>query len=387
MMSLAPAADYLSEVSELLWPSPADYGLLVLPFAKRPKIIVPSGRRASAAALRRYGEPGSARTRLATRVLAAMLAGGFGRFIGGRLPLATAAPGGETIESYLAELLGRPVQVSLHLGAARANRKPVLQLLTPSGETVGFAKIGVNALTADLVRAERAALGELAGAGLTLMRVPAVLAAGCWNSLEVLVLSPLPVWLRRTPLPPGLLDAALRELSGEPVSSALPGSPFWQRLNDRLALVADSEESSRLQASMDRLGTVAGGTALAFGRWHGDLTPWNLAHTEAGLLVWDWERFGAGVPAGFDALHYWTQQQVVRPEADPARVAGQSVDQAPALLAPFGVPPAEARLTALAYLAELSVRYLTDRQEEAGARLGAPRRWLLPALEAGLDGG
>jgi len=47
-------------------------------------------------------------------------------------------------------------------------------------------------------------------------------------------------------------------------------------------------------------------------------------------------------------------------------------------------PEREARLTALLYLADLSVRYLTDRQEEAGAALGAPRRWLLPALKAGI---
>jgi len=64
----------------------------------------------------------------------------------------------------------------------------------------------------------------------------------------------------------------------------------------------------------------------------------------------------------------------------PAAAAG-CVSAAPATLAPFGVPAGEARLTAVLYLAELSVRYLADRQAEAGARLGRPGSWLIPAID------
>ncbi len=382
------SADYLSEISELLWPSPAGYRLLVLPHARRPRIVVPSGRRASAAALRRHGEPGSVRTRLAARALATLLASGLGRFAGDSLGTG-GPPGGQTIESYLATLLRRPVQVSMHLGAARANRKPVLQLLSQDGETIGYAKIGVNALTSGLVEAERATLTGLAAAGLELMRLPGVLAHGCWNGLAVLVLSPLPVWLRRRPLRSGQLHAALAELSGLGgiSSSVLPGSQYLDQLGGRLGLAARSQEKDRLSSALGRLAETANGPELSFGSWHGDLTPWNLAHTGAGLLVWDWERFGTGVPVGFDALHYWLAARVARTGADPALAACECVERAASLLGPFGIGPAAARLTALAYLAELSARYLADRQEEAGARLGAPRRWLLPALEAGLRGG
>ena len=51
--------------------------------------------------------------------------------------------------------------VSLHLGPARANRKPVLQLIAPDGETLGFAKLGIGPLTRRLVRAETTALSAL----------------------------------------------------------------------------------------------------------------------------------------------------------------------------------------------------------------------------------
>ena len=57
-----------------------------------------------------------------------------------------------------------------------------------------------------------------------------------------------------------------------------------------------------------------------------------------------------------------------------------TVRAAEELLAPFGVAPVAREVTALLYLADLAVRYLTDRQAEAGARLGVLGTWLLPVL-------
>ncbi len=404
----SPAAAYLAQVSQLLWPAPASTRLtsrpvnltasdrtadgrasrqlIVLPGANQPRLLLPTGRRASAAAIRRYGEPGSARTRLATRALALLLAGGLGPVLGDRLvvELPDEAP---TIESYLSGLLGEPVQLSLHLGAPRANRKPVLQLLTSAGHTVGFAKLGVNPLTAELVSAERAALDRLAQLDLPSLRIPAVLASGQWNGLQVLVQRPLPVWHKRRPLSPGQLGTALAELAAATGSTVAPlaGSSYCQQLAARLAQAEPSKDQAALIALLDRLAGLGAAEPITFGCWHGDLTPWNLASTDDGLLVWDWERFSDDVPIGYDALHYWVQGQVSDPRTDPVRVAIECVDLAPTLLAQFPVRPAAARLTALGYLAELSVRYLVDQQAAAGARLGAPGRWLLPAIEQQLS--
>ena len=140
-----------------------------------------------------------------------------------------------------------------------------------------------------------------------------------------------------------------------------------------------------LRAALGRLSKLAGTTVLGFGSWHGDWTAWNMACTRSGLLVWDWERFAVGAPVGFDALHYWLQAEVVSGRRDPAQAAAECVRRAPALLKPLGVTRAQAGLTALLYLADLSERYLADRQEQAGAVLGAPRRWLLPALTAAIN--
>ncbi len=395
------SADYLAEVGRLLWPPPAtatltkarstaslaaDEVLLVLPDSRRPKLLVPAGRKAGAAAIRRYGQPGSMRTRLATRVLATLVAGGLGPALGDRFAITT--PGATpTIASQLAAMVGRPVEVSLHLGAARANRKPVLQLLSEGGETVGFAKIGINALTRELVVGEQAALVKLGEAGLTRMRLPTVLASGSWRDLEILVLSPLPVWERRRALTPDVLTGGLAELARSTGTSTAPlaGSGYWHQLTVRLEQAGDGPDQDTLAALIPRLGSLAGTSKMRFGCWHGDLTPWNLANTRAGLLVWDWERFTTGVPLGFDALHYWLNERVMRQSQNPAAAASKCVAAAPRLLDAFGVSPEQARLTALAYLADLSVRYLADRQAQAGARLGAPGRWLIPAIEATIE--
>ena len=412
-------AGYLREVCRLLWPAPAeavliparptadspadspgnagggpgDTSMLVLPGLRHPRLVVPRDRRAGSAAVRSYGEPASARTRLAARALSATLASGLGDLVLRDRILVRVPPGAQTIESHLSSVLGQRVQVSIHLGAARANRKPVLQLLTPSGQTVGFAKIGANPLTSGLVRAEHEALGRLSTARLARLDVPRVLDLSRWQGMDVLVLSPLPVWLKRTPLRPGQLQDAMAEVArvSGVRNTPLTESEYWRRLAVRLHDACDGRddadgEYAALRAAIGKLAEMAGTAALGFGCWHGDWTPWNMACTRAGLLVWDWERFTVGAPVGFDALHYWLQAEVVPGRRDPAQAAAECVRRSEALLEPLGVAPPQARLTALAYLADLSVRYLADRQEQAGALLGAPRRWLLPALAVAING-
>lgn len=354
----------------------------MLPSARNPRLLVPSQRRPSATAVRCYGEPGSFRARAGSRMLALALSWGAGTVgLGGRLRVRV-SPGADTIQAYLGSVLGRDVLISTHLKTARANRKPVLQLLTPHGETAGFGKVGVNPLTRDLIRAERAALDTLAAQSLRNLTIPRVIHHGRWQGHDVLVLSALPVWRPRRALRPGQLAAAMTELAGAQgqCRGPLTGSAYLARLRSRLEAAPAGPDRAALGAALDATVGVAAGTQLTFGAWHGDWTPWNMASTVDGLLVWDWERFATGVPAGFDALHYRLQSAVVRRQSAPA-AAADCVRAAPAALAPFGVPAAEAGLVAILYLIELSVRYLADRQAEAGAPLGRPGTWLIPAIE------
>jgi hypothetical protein len=271
--------------------------------------------------------------------------------------------------------------VSIHIGPARANRKPVLQLISPDGETFGFGKIGTGPLTQHLVRAETFALTALGTSGLTKLIVPKVLHAGSWRGLQVLVQSALPVWLPRAPLTPRRLIGAMLDIAGccGFANGTLVGSPYWTELRARLTAVSDREEGAALATAAEKLAAHGAGAELRFGAWHGDWAPWNMANLADALLVWDWERFAQHVPVGFDAVHHELQKRI-QTSGDATAAVEATVRRADELLQPFGVAPAARELTVLLYLADLATRYLTDRQAEAGARLGVLGTWLLPVL-------
>jgi hypothetical protein len=394
---------YLSEVCGLLWPSPATVTLggtvpgrtgtrgqrrgqerefILLLGSSRPRLLIPAAAAPGAAAVRGYGEPGSAGARLGARALSLAMASGIGGAVLRRRIRVSAPAGADTIESFLRAALGADVLVSLYLGPARANRKPVLQLLSPQGQPAGFAKIGTSPLTRALVQAERDALIRLGRAGLSGVTVPEVLHFGEWRDLKVLVLSALPVRQRRRPVNGAALAAAMNSVAGvgglrrEPLAT---GS-YWRRLTGRLAAADRSSERDTLLGALDTLSARAGDAQLVLGSWHGDWTPWNMASTSDGLLVWDWERFTDGVPLGFDALHYRLQKDVVPGRREPRAAAAGCIKGAPLALGGFGLGAAEARITATLYLADLATRYLADRQAQAGALLGAPGAWLIPAI-------
>ncbi|SNS88956.1 hypothetical protein SAMN05421812_102233 [Asanoa hainanensis] len=392
-------AAYLREVLDLLYPAPcftdgapgddtdgrvagtavADY--LVVPDARRPRLLVPArSRRIAAAAVRRYAEPQSRIAKLKRdAVVTALRSGASGLLLRDRIRVY--GPDAETIDGYLRRVLGADVALSIHIGPARANRKPVLQLIARDGRTVGFGKMGTGPLTRRLVRAETSALQALSHAVVDDVTIPSVLHSGEWRGHQVLIQSALPVWQPRAPLSAERLAAAQRAVALCCGTSKgwLSTSPYWSELRERLAGVADRPDGAALAAAARDLAARAGDTDLRFGSWHGDWAPWNMAALAGSLLVWDWERFTLGVPMGFDALHYELQRRI-QTDPDAAAAVERTVTRAPRLLAPFEVPRAAAELTALLYLIDLAARYLADRQAEAGARLGVLGTWLLPVL-------
>jgi hypothetical protein len=404
---------FLREVCELLWPPPVvvtlddgrparlgltgdrwpahvkkagvaagDGEFALVAGIHRPPLMVPGERRFAAAAVLHQSRPRSAAARMGVRAVCLGLGAGLGgAALRGRVRVSGPA-GADTIEEYLKAVLSRDIAVSLFLGPARANRKPVLQLLTVDGESIGFAKIGVNPLTRSLVRAEHNSLVRVGRAGLTQLTLPRVLHYDNWRGLEVLVLSALPAWLPPHRLPAPRLIAAMTELArvGGLRRDPLAGSSYLYQLRARLAATDPSPEQAALAHALDILTAQCGQEILGYGSWHGDWSPWNMASTARGLLVWDWERFATGVPLGFDALHHRLQTEVAGARSDPRAGAARCLERASGHLAPFGLTPPQARLTAILYLTDLATRYLTDRQAEAGAPLGAPRTWLIPAI-------
>jgi hypothetical protein len=341
--------------------------------------------------------------------------------LGGKVMVSS---GEATIETYLSEVLGTPVRIVLHVRPARrANRKPILEVHAPDGP-IAFVKIGDTDRARSLISNEARTLDLLAGIPLKTVVPPTVLHYGFWRGLSVLALAPLP--LRRGPVPGSLLIDAINEIAGVPGLRSLdlrpsgshppesrpscpqssgfqppelqspwpqpsglqppePQSPWPQPSGFQppepqspwpqpSGLQSSETQPSRPQSSGSQVpGSQPRGRLFA---WHGDFAPWNISRGADGrLLVWDWERFGTGVPFGFDAVHHFFQRALRR--TDPATAARICLAQALPTLAPFGLSAAEARLTAIRYLITLADRHADDGHEP----FGPPARWLNPVVD------
>ncbi|GAA2604917.1 phosphotransferase [Actinomadura fulvescens] len=357
--------------------------LVFLPDADHPRLLLPAGMPGvAAAALRRYSHDLGIRQRVSRALVAAVARTGVPeRAMRDRLRV----HGGEgaSIEDHLGELLGRTVVVSVGLGTLRANRKPILHVLTPDGTAVAFVKVGDTSTALKLIAAEAVALESLASRDLPGIDVPRVLHHGDWRGLGLLVLSALPTtargWRPRRSAP----LAAMRTLAASGAGwheSKLAGSGYWADIEQVPSRLDDADAASRLTEVIERAGERHGSVALRFGAWHGDWTPWNMSWHRGKLRLWDWERFADGVPYGFDLLHYRLQEAT--------RTAARSPYEqfpSPELLAPLELPRTITTAVTELYFVELCVRYLLAAQEPIGEPLRAHAGQLLNLLHGGGD--
>lgn len=395
-MTRGSDAEYATDVVRMLWPAPwtapttvrgrdssgrvvRDH--LLLPTPARPRVLPPSDVAAAGSMLHRLGKGRSPLSRPMRTLLVRTAGSGMLERMGWPKVRVAAAHPADSIERHLGEALGADVRVGIILGTARANQKPVLQVYTTTGELLGYAKVGHNALTASLVDKETATLARLEGREKKHFRSPAVLSSAGWRDLRVLVVSPL-AGEPGTRVTPDARRAAMRELAALDglTRSALAGSAFWSRLGGDVASLPEPDLRARLVRAYDELAARLGAAELDFGAWHGDWGHWNMAHGDGVVQLWDWERFDAAVPLGFDEVHFLAQR--VRPGT--RRFAAQHeelVAAVPAALATFGLDPDVARATMSLYLLEISTRYALGICRSPTPALRRRHEWSTTLLE------
>jgi hypothetical protein len=342
---------------------------LALPRAANPRLLVPLGSpRAAAAALARNHDATSRKARLAKAALGAGLRVGLTQRVADRVDVLAdpALPEGERARALLSEhlrgLYGRSdLEMAVILGVPRLNRKPVLQVLAADGTVVGYVKAAWNDLTNGLVRNEARVLAELAKAAPRTFTPPALVAAGPWGELELIAASALPNAVRPDAAavfdPPMPVIAEIAGLWGRS-TARLGCSPYWAAVRARLAA---QRPSDILRKAVDFVESRYSGVTMAFGAWHGDFTPWNMARTPATTYLWDWER-AAPAPAGLDLVHFLFQSACRFDGKAPADAVDACSERLPALLGPLDVPLDSERALWAVYRLELLFRY-----EEAGA--------------------
>jgi hypothetical protein len=336
-----------------------------VPHARRPLLLLPDGAgRAAGRALERFAQGSGAPARVAAGMASAGIrAGGLRVIPRSRVALWVEAgtPSGRlpdlVLRAHLERVLERErVFLAVRVGAVRPNGKPVVQVLDPSGEALGFCKIGWNDLTRPLVAREGEALAELAG-GTRGFSAPRPIWRGEWQGHELLLVEPIAQTGRPTgPEPPVEATREVADLGGR-TRGRLAESGWWAGVRARLAAV----DHRQLAADADRLANRFGAVELAFGGCHGDWTPWNMTRVNGRLMVWDWERFAHGAPVGEDAVHYafmvWLRQR----KRPPAEAERHVLDVVPPLLEAIGADPAQGELLLMLHQLEMGIRFAEAR--------------------------
>jgi hypothetical protein len=361
-----------------------------LPSASRPYVLLPLGsRRAAAATVHGLGNPLARRERYAEAVASLVMRSGLPQRAIVPVHLSVATPSG--LAPTDAGVLGRLLQVfgrddlgfGVILGRNRPNRKPVIKVMAPSGDVLGFAKVGWNDLSRALVRDEAAALGRVRAAAPESFSVPLPIHAERFGDVELLVLEPLPQARFGGVGPPLELPVeATREIAelagthGEPMRT---GS-YVDTLRARATSGAPYQDA--LVDALDRVGSAWDDAPILVGTWHGDWIPWNMGRVDGRLYVWDWERSADGVPVGLDAMHFAFEVALKVRGMAPEDAARRATGSVASVLPSLGADPATARALMAFHLIEMGLRFRAGVDAGMAARPDA----YLAALAATVGG-
>ncbi len=118
---------------------------------------------------------------------------------------------------------------------------------------------------------------------------------------------------------------------------------------------------------------------MSLGGWHGDWGPWNMGMGDGVLQLWDWERYDAEVPLGFDGVHFIAQP--VRPgHRDEQLQEDRFLRSVSPTLDIFGVDPASHDLIVRLYLLEMAVRYVDALTHGSTSEFARRTAWVVSLL-------
>lgn len=382
--STADADPILSWIGELLCPAgsglrvlrdpsrgtPSVARWLALPSAGRPRLLAPMTGAPAAAALGQFNDSMTQSARLRKWAVGQALRLGAGNL---RRPHHVVLAGhpqrsdDDLLGAVLPEMVGEPLVTAVMLGGARRpNTKPVLQLLRPDGRVLGYAKVGWNDLTRELLVNEHRALTSWEARPPTTFEVPRALGSTTWNGLSILVVSPMPHHVLRSGprnAPPPTPTA--RELAAHDgiEEVELANVPFVARLHADTDNLVDEPIRDAARAAISSTIEQHGTRKIAVGTAHGDWGPWNMSRVGGRLHIWDWERMAAGVPIGTDILHLHFQASSFGSRSPVRAASSSALAAAHGQLVELGVDARIHRSLLDLYLVERLLRLAAGRSQ------------------------
>lgn len=362
-----------------------DTSFRFVPGVRRTHMLVPANHpKAAAGAVDRPSASDSRRKTLKRRAVGAALRSP--KLADTMMPTTlTVGSSEDSILDHLSDAVGHGVQFSMAIGSRRANRKPVLAVYAGDTE-VGFAKVGLNPLANRLIEREAETLVALSQARITHFRSPRVIHHAQWRSNSVLLMESLRP--QRRSLSGEIPHAAIVEIvrTGTPTTEPVAGTEWFKHL---LIAANTLREQGRPELSRltDNYRGAFGTVRAPFGRWHGDLGPWNMVWDKSSASIWDWERSEASVPAGLDAVHFTCHSSLREiGNLSRARAALETSGTAALREAITGVGANGSndrllRACLLGYLLSVGARFSEDAERHGGEMVRPLADWYLAVLD------
>jgi hypothetical protein len=324
----------------------------------RPRLLLPADRTVARAALR--GGSGTRSSAAGRRRKAVAQALGT-EAAWGLLRDHVWVPGVDPLREILSDALGTSVSVAVALRVRVPFRKPMLQVLSLTGEVVAYAKVAWNEVTADNVRAEHEALRAFATA-TSRIRTPDVVALLEHRGFPILVTRPMPDGVRRLRSDDGPPPVDVARETSEVLASIRAPSAMSERLRERLDAVHRAGPRSSwvgpvVAAAMDTQATIDH-DGIPAGAWHGDWAPWNVGRDAGTFWIWDWEHWRTDVPVGLDVPHYVFQQRFTAERAPLLEAFEAARSSAEDALTSLGYGAEQRRAVHATHVLEVCLRYL-----------------------------
>lgn len=274
-----------------------------------------------------------------------------------------------SILAEISRILGnQDLNFAISLGTPGPHRKPVVQVFTPDGRILGYAKIGWDSVTEALVKNEAEVLHKLATASFATFKTPTVLSINRWHDRFLCVQSGPELKTETAPQQfTSHYATAIEELGRINIEwTSLRNSKFWESLKQQIVNVQDSYYRQILESGTSCVLTWLRESSLPFHFRHGDFTPWNTRLLNGHLFLFDWEYSNPASSPGWDLFHFFVYTLWLIKSFSPVRICQTFRDDQTVsawinrYLENFSIRPAAFRPLFLLYLLDRLAFYASE---------------------------
>ena len=203
----------------------------------------------------------------------------------------------------------RDVVLSFSISTSRAYRKITGMVLSPSGQILGYVKIGATSFAIERIKHEAKILNELANTLRTSnVFIPRCIFEGELGNTYMMIQTPPPFIGKAAP--PDFNELYAKVLNNlteiTKIKKKFQSSEFVKNLKQKINIYFLPYRNT-LKSGLLLLENCLGDKEIYFSISHGDFVPWNMLWKDDQVFLYDWESSCSEAPVGIDFMHFLFQ--------------------------------------------------------------------------------